>query len=155
MSASKGNGAAQPLRLVANTDGASRGNPGPAGLGAVLADQQGQVIKESARYLGRTTSNVAEYNAIIEALEMALGAGATELEVRMDSELAVRQLTGRYQVRSPGLLPLFLRCKELAARFKRVDFRWVPRERNSHADRLANQAVDQGLKRPVPRPSAC
>ncbi len=136
--------------LIAYTDGGSRGNPGPAGLGALLMEPGGALIREASEYLGRTTNNVAEYSAIIRALEMALEEGASELEVRMDSELAVRQLRGLYRVRNPGLMPLYSRCKELAARFASVSFNWIPRESNWLADRLANRAIDEGLKRPCP-----
>lgn len=129
-------------RLVVNCDGASRGNPGPAGAGAVLATPDGDVVAEIAEGLGETTNNVAEYTAVIHGLQRASELGATDVLVRSDSLLLVNQLTGRYRVKTPHLVPLARRARELAAGFDRVRFEHVPRGRNVEADRLANVGVD-------------
>ena len=131
--------------VVVYTDGAARGNPGPAGAGAVVATRDGEILAEIAEPLGDTTNNVAEYTAAIRGLERAAALGATRVELRTDSQLLVHQLSGRYRVKAPHLQPLFARVRELAASFERVRFVHVPREMNTHADRLANVAVDLGL----------
>lgn len=127
------------------TDGASRGNPGPAAIGAVLyrgsPDPLG-VVDELSRAIGRRTNNVAEYRAVIEGLEMAARHGAARLLLRSDSQLLVRQLRGEYRVKSPALRTLFLRVRELLEEFPRVRIEHIPRELNSYADRLANRALD-------------
>jgi ribonuclease HI len=127
---------------VAYADGASRGNPGPASLGFVIYDDAGRELHTGSRALGRATNNVAEYNAAIAALEAALGLGARRVELRMDSELVVRQLSGRYKVRNPRLASLYKRVLALRDRFERVTAVHVPREQNCVADRLANEALD-------------
>lgn len=127
---------------VIYADGASRGNPGPASAGAVISDPSGTVVREISERLGETTNNVAEYSALIAALEAALELGAKRVEVRLDSELLVRQATGRYRVKNPGLIPLHKRAQGLVARFEDVTFTHVPRAQNKHADALANQALD-------------
>jgi ribonuclease HI len=129
------------LSLVAYTDGGSRGNPGPAGIGVVL-EKDGQVLAEKGLPIGTATNNVAEYRAVIEALDMARTYGATELEVRMDSELVVRQLSGRYKIRDERLMELAEKVRELAAGFGQVRWSHVPRERNARADALVNGALD-------------
>ncbi|HEY8552663.1 MAG TPA: tRNA (adenine(22)-N(1))-methyltransferase TrmK, partial [Thermaerobacter sp.] len=131
-----------PWRL--HTDGAARGNPGPAGIGVVLIDPDGQVAERVARYIGTATNNVAEYRALIAGLERALAYGARRLEVYSDSELMVRQLNGEYRVKHEGLKPLYRQVRELVERFDAVRFIHVPRERNRDADRLANQGIDEG-----------
>lgn len=129
--------------VIAYSDGASRGNPGPASFGVVVYDEAGQELHQSSRALGRATNNQAEYQGAIAALEAALGLGAQEVELRLDSELVVRQLQGRYKVRNPGLIPLHKRMLDLRSRFRRVTLRHVPREQNREADRLANEALDR------------
>ena len=129
--------------MIAYADGASRGNPGPASLGVVLYDRAGQELHRSSQALGRATNNQAEYRGAIAALEAALGLGAGEVELRMDSELVVRHLSGRYKVRNPRLIPLYKRILELRSRFKRVTMLHVPREQNRVADGLANEALDR------------
>lgn len=129
--------------VIAYADGASRGNPGPAAYSVVIYDETGAELHTSSRALGRTTNNQAEYQGAIAALEAALGLGASELELRMDSELVVRQLSGRYKVRNPGLLPLYKRVLALRSRFHRVQLTHVPRTQNRVADRLANEALDR------------
>jgi ribonuclease HI len=126
-------------------DGASRGNPGPAAIGVVVFEPGGQEVHRVSRRLGRATNNEAEYRAAIAALEAALGLGAAHVELRTDSELMVRQLSGRYRVRNPRLIPLYKRLLDLRGRFSSVTFRRVPREENRLADSLANKALDQSL----------
>ncbi len=130
------------MKLIAYADGASRGNPGLASYGVVVYDQQGNELHRGAQALGRATNNQAEYRGAIAALEAALGLGASEVELRMDSELVVRQLSGRYKVRNPGLIPLHKRILALRERFDRVALVHVPREQNRVADKLANEALD-------------
>jgi ribonuclease HI len=130
------------VRVIAYADGASRGNPGLASYGVVVYDSDGKELHTGSRALGRATNNQAEYQGAIAALEAALGLGAREVELRMDSELVVRQLSGRYKVRNPGLLPLYRRILALRGRFDRVQLVHVLREQNRVADKLANQALD-------------
>lgn len=130
-------------QMVAYADGASRGNPGPSSLGAVLYDEAGNELHRVSRALGHATNNQAEYQAAIAALEAALGLGARRLELRMDSELVVRQLSGRYKVRNPKLIPLHKRILALRGRFQRLTLQHVPREENRVADGLANEALDR------------
>ena len=130
--------------FVLHADGAARGNPGPAGAGAVLLDPDGNVVAELGRALGRATNNVAEYSALVMGLEDARRRGVEDLVVRLDSELVVRQLRGQYRVRHPGLRPLARRALGLLGEFRSVRVEHVPRERNAHADRLANEAVGGG-----------
>ncbi len=127
---------------VVYSDGASRGNPGPASMGAVVIDPSGKVVHEVSEKLGIVTNNVAEYRGLIAGLEAALALGARHVEVRMDSELLVRQAIGRYRVKNPGLIPLHNRVVGLRSRFDEVVFRHVPRAQNKHADALANRALD-------------
>ena len=129
-------------------DGASRGNPGPAGAGAVLYNPRGEVAAQLARYLGETTNNVAEYQALILGLQEAVRLGAKKLQVFADSELLVRQLNGTYRVKAPHLLPLWRLAKNELQKFKAYTISHVPRAENSLADDLANQGIDQ---RPPPR----
>ena len=131
--------------LVIHCDGASRGNPGPAGAGAWLTDGDGTTVAEIAEGLGETTNNVAEYTAAILGLERAAELGARTVLLRSDSQLLVHQLTGRYRVKTEHLQPLFRRVRALAAGFDRVTFEHVPREANVEADRLANAGVDAWL----------
>ena len=126
-------------------DGASRGNPGPAGAGAQITGPDGSVLAEVAEGLGETTNNVAEYTAVILGLERALDLGATEVLLRSDSQLLVNQLTGRYRVKTAHLQPLHRRVRELGARFDTIEYEHVRRERNTEADRLANLGVDRYL----------
>lgn len=130
-------------RLVIHTDGAARGNPGPAGAGAVLRRASGELVEEASRYLGRATNNVAEYGALILALERAREHGAREIEIRADSELLVRQMSGEYKIKNEALKELAARAHEIARSFKRVAYVHVRREYNRDADRLANRAIDE------------
>lgn len=127
---------------VLSCDGASRGNPGPAAIGFVLADGRGDEILARGDAIGRQTNNVAEYTALLRGLEAALELGVRRLRVHMDSELVVRQLQGRYRVRHPGLQPLFAAVQRLRGRFDVFHIEHVPRAANARADALANQALD-------------
>jgi probable phosphoglycerate mutase len=127
---------------VLYSDGASRGNPGQAAYGAVVFDPEGKERHRTSGVLGITTNNVAEYRGLIAGLEAALALGARRVEVRMDSELLVRQAIGRYRVKSPGLIPLHRRVLNLRSQFDEVVFRHVPRDQNKLADSLANRALD-------------
>jgi ribonuclease HI len=135
--------AAPPGEAVLWTDGAARGNPGPAGIGAILKSSTGEVLFTGSEYLGHTTNNVAEYRAVLLGLAGALAQGVTRVEVRADSELLIKQLKGQYRVKSPGLRPLFEEAKKLIARFASVKLTHIRRELNGEADRLANQGIDQ------------
>jgi len=132
-----------PETVIVHTDGASRGNPGPASIGVVIAEPSGHVLREFGEALAPTTNNVAEYTAVIRALESALELGARRVQVQMDSQLVVRQLNGSYRVKHPDMLPLYRRVLELIQRFEEVTFAHVPREQNTEADRLANAALDR------------
>jgi ribonuclease HI len=127
--------------FLAYSDGASRGNPGPAAIGAVIFDGQGRELYRISRRLGVATNNEAEYRAAIAALEAALALGARRVELRMDSELVVRQITARYRVRNPRLIRYHRRILALRDRFQEVVVRHVPRNENRLADSLANQAL--------------
>jgi len=127
------------------SDGAARGNPGPAGAGAVLTDAEGNVIARLGRYLGRQTNNVAEYQGLILGLEHARQLGFREVEVRADSQLLVRQLKGEYAVRHPGLKPLHAEAVRLLRGFDRYDVQHVPREENALADEMSNRAIDEEM----------
>jgi probable phosphoglycerate mutase len=131
--------------VIVEADGGSRGNPGPAGYGAVVfdADRVG-VLAERREALGVTTNNVAEYRGLIAGLEAAAELGARVVTVRMDSKLVVEQMSGRWKVKHAALIPLADRARRLAADFDRVTYHWIPRAENSHADRLANEAMDDG-----------
>ena len=131
-------------RLVVEADGGSRGNPGPAGYGAVVRDPTtGEVLAEVSESIGRATNNVAEYSGLIAGLRAAAGiARGADVEVRMDSKLVVEQMSGRWQIKHPDMRPLAATARETARALGRVSYTWVPRSRNAHADRLANQAMD-------------
>ena len=134
-----------PARVIINCDGAARGNPGPAGAGAIVVDEDGAVLAEVAEGLGETTNNVAEYTAVIRGLEEAKRLGAHEVLLRSDSQLLINQLIGRYRVKAPHLQPLHRRVRSLMSGFAKVDLEHVPRERNAAADSLANLGVDRWL----------
>jgi probable phosphoglycerate mutase len=132
-------------RVVVEADGGARGNPGPAGFGAVVRDPQtGDVLAERSGFLGVATNNAAEYQGLIAGLRAATELGAREVSVRMDSKLVVEQMSGRWQIRHPALRPLAAQAAALVAGFDTVNFIWIPRERNTLADALANTAMDDG-----------
>jgi ribonuclease HI len=128
--------------LTAYTDGGARGNPGPAGYGVQVVDGDGTVVAELYAPIGTATNNVAEYRGLIAALAWALEHDVSTLRVRMDSELIVNQMLGRYKVKHAGLQPLYAEARSLVARFDRVTFEHVRREANREADRLSNLAMD-------------
>lgn len=125
------------------TDGAARGNPGPAGLGVVIEDDQGLRLRGLCRYIGKATNNQAEYLAIIEGLRAVEELKPERLEVFLDSKLVVEQIAGRFRVKNGALAPLHHQAVELLGRFAQVDVNHVPRERNRGADALANRAIDE------------
>lgn len=134
-------------RVVVEADGGSRGNPGPAGFGALVRDPAtGTVLAERAEFLGVTTNNVAEYAGLVAGLRAAAELGARRVDVRMDSKLVVEQMAGRWKVKHPGLRPRYEEATRLVAGFAEVTFTWIPRARNKHADALANAAMDAGVR---------
>ncbi len=135
----------QIIRLRVYSDGAARGNPGLAGAGAVLVEPSGQVIDRIGKFLGKQTNNYAEYMGLILGLKRAQELGVTEVEAFADSELMIRQLGGRYQVKSTSLRPLFEEALQLLNRFERVKLVHVPRDMNRAADEMSNRAIDERL----------
>jgi ribonuclease HI len=128
---------------TASIDGGSRGNPGPAGYGVRIEQEDGSIV-ELKGYLGHQTNNVAEYNGLLAALRWAAEHGISRLLIRSDSELLVRQMRGEYRVKNPGLQPLYEEAQSLMRRVGTVTFEHVRRELNTDADRLANEAMDEG-----------
>jgi probable phosphoglycerate mutase len=133
------------VRAILYADGAARGNPGPAGAGAVLMDADGHVLAELTKSLGHATNNVAEYTALIIGLEEAKRRGVDDIDVRMDSKLVVEQMNGRWKIKHPNMKPLALRAGELWASFPRRSIVHVRREENGIADALSNKAIDDTL----------
>lgn len=133
------------LELTVYCDGASRGNPGQAGIGYIIYGADGLVLKEESDYLGEATNNVAEYTALIRSLQDSLKIGGSKVKVCSDSELMVKQINGEYKVKSPGLEPLYLQAKGLIARFDSFEIKHIPREKNTAADQLANKGIDSAL----------
>lgn len=129
-------------RVTIYSDGAARGNPGPAGAGAVLTGDDGRVLVEVCRYLGETTNNQAEYRALLLALEQAQKVGADGVAIFADSELMVKQIKGEYRVKNEGIKPLFEQAVKLLRAIGEYTIEHVPREKNKHADKLANLAID-------------
>jgi ribonuclease HI len=125
-----------------HVDGGARGNPGPAAIAAVLYDEDGEIVYESGRAIGRATNNVAEYRALLLGIEQARELGATELELVGDSELVVKQVLGDYKVKDPGLKPLHADVKAALAPIESWSIRHVRREHNAEADRLVNEVLD-------------
>ncbi|MFA4954736.1 MAG: ribonuclease HI family protein [Patescibacteria group bacterium] len=135
------------MKLTIQTDGGARGNPGPAGIGVVILDETGKILEEHAEYLGVTTNNQAEYYAVILGLKRAVDLGAEAVEVVADSELLVKQARGEYKVKNLDLAKRFLELKNLETQLHgRVSYRHVRREMNKHADKLSNQAMDEGKR---------
>lgn len=133
-------------KIIIYSDGGARGNPGPAGIGAVIYNQEREVLVKISEYLGTTTNNQAEYRALIQALKKAQELGAQEVECFLDSELIVCQLNREYKVKNKDLALLFLEVYNLSLGFKKITFTHIPRERNKEADKLANEAMDKGDK---------
>jgi ribonuclease H / adenosylcobalamin/alpha-ribazole phosphatase len=137
------------VRVIVEADGGSRGNPGPAGYGAVVFDAATrEVLVERAEGIGVATNNVAEYGGLIAGLRAAAQLGADDVRVRMDSKLVVEQMAGRWKVKHPSLQPLALEAQRIAREFGRIGYQWIPRAQNSHADRLANEAMDAQAGKP-------
>lgn len=132
-------------KIIIYTDGGARGNPGPAGIGAVLYNEDREVLAEISKYLGVATNNQAEYKALIFALKKALELEAEEVNCYLDSELVVCQLNREYKVKNKDLAPLFLEIHNLSLSFKKITYTHIPRERNKQADKLANEAMDKGF----------
>ncbi|MFC7533500.1 bifunctional RNase H/acid phosphatase [Actinoplanes sp. GCM10030250] len=139
------------LRVIVEADGGSRGNPGPAGYGAVVKEAAtGEILLERYDSIGVTTNNVAEYSGLIAGLRAAAELNADRVDVRMDSKLVVEQMSGRWQIKNPGLRPLAAEAAKLVGKFSEVTFDWIPRERNKDADALANRAMDEAAGKKVP-----
>lgn len=132
-------------KLVINTDGGARGNPGPAGIGVVIRAENGEIIYRHGGYLGTATNNTAEYKALIKALEEAYNLGGTDLQINMDSELIVRQMQGIYKIKEPGLQILAQEVLKLKNKFNSVNFTHVRREFNKDADAMVNEAIDSKI----------
>lgn len=129
-------------KLIINTDGGSRNNPGPAGVGVVFSDESGKVLKKHGEYVGEASNNIAEYTALVRALELASDFKAGEIECRLDSELVVKQLRGEYKVKDVKMKELYDKVQKLIF-FKPVKFVHVKREQNQLADKLVNDALDK------------
>jgi ribonuclease HI len=130
------------MRAILHTDGGARGNPGPAGIGVVLASSDGTILGELAEPIGTSTNNVAEYKALIAGLELALAHGVTDIEIRVDSELVVSQLEGRWKIRNDRLRSLAVEASALLKAFSSATLTHVGREHNARADALANHGMD-------------
>lgn len=138
-------------RLVVEADGGSRGNPGPAGYGALVRDADtGELLAERSEAIGRATNNVAEYRGLIAGLTAAAQFAAESIVVRMDSKLVVEQMSGRWRIKHPDMRPLALQAQRLVRDLPPTTFSWIPRESNKHADRLANEAMDGRVAEPTP-----
>lgn len=133
-----------PLHIY--TDGAARGNPGPAGIGVVIRNDN-EVLLEVADYIGKTTNNIAEYTALIRGLEEALDMDEKSIETFSDSELMVKQINGEYQVKNHGLQPLYNQAIALLKKFKHRQVNYIPRTANKEADKLANKGINRAKKR--------
>lgn len=135
-------------KVIVHSDGGARGNPGPAAIGVVIENEKGEVVQEISKCIGESTNNIAEYTAVLEglsALKILFGDQSRELEVdwRLDSELVVKQLSGEYKVKNPGLHEIYTAIQDLRAAFPHLRLRHVRREENKHADRLVNEALDK------------
>lgn len=133
-----------PKRFIIYTDGGARGNPGPAGIGVVIK-QGRKVVAEISEYIGKSTNNQAEYQALIAGLKKAKELKADEVRCFLDSQLIVMQLNRRYRVKNKFLAPLFIRVWNVSMGFKKVSFSYIPRGKNKQADRLVNEAIDRAL----------
>ena len=130
-------------KLVIHTDGGARGNPGPAGIGVVIANEDGDLVEEYQGYIGETTNNQAEYQAVVRAFELLEQHTTEVLDFYLDSELVVKQLKGEYKVKNQDLAPLFVKIHNAQQKYKHVTFTHVRRAENAHADSLVNKALDE------------
>jgi ribonuclease HI len=135
------------MAIVAYIDGGARGNPGPAGYGVRIEDEQGMLVEEFSGYLGSATNNVAEYNGLVAALKYAQQHGHRNVRIKSDSELLVKQMRGEYRVKNPGLQALYQQARTIAMGLDRIVYEHVRREQNKDADRLANLAMDEGTSK--------
>lgn len=137
------------MNFIVYTDGASRGNPGHASCGIVIQSPDGVIWVQDGKYLGKATNNVAEYNAVLWALERIVSDFAkhlpTQVEFRLDSQLLANQLAGRFKVKNPNLQALYAKVKELEAKIGRISYNYTPRANNFLADKMANMAIDREL----------
>lgn len=133
-------------KLVIRTDGGARGNPGPAAIGVVIENSEGEEINNISRYIGEATNNQAEYLAVYEGLKAARAMQVPELDCYLDSELVVKQLKLEYKVKDKELASIFVKVWNLAQGFKKINWHHIPREKNKRADQLVNEALDKELK---------
>ena len=141
------------MKVIVEADGGSRGNPGPAGFGSVVwSADHSTVLAEIKEAIGSATNNVAEYRGLIAGLTEAANLGASDVDAFLDSKLVVEQMSGRWKVKHPDLAQLHQEARRLASGFERISFSWIPREKNSHADRLANEAMDAAAVLRIRRP---
>jgi len=136
-------------KLILFTDGGSKGNPGPAGIGILIFDKDGELIKKASEFIGNTTNNVAEYTALIRALELSKEFGAEEIEIKCDSKLMVNQLKKKWKVKSPKLKILYQKTRLLLSAYRKVKLVNVPRSVIKAADRLVNKVIDSSLDKDV------
>jgi len=129
-------------KITLFVDGAARGNPGPAGIGVVILGQNNTKLKEYYKYIGNTTNNIAEYNALVYGLQEALSIGAKELLIKLDSELVAKQIKGEYKVKNKNIKPLFDQAIHMLNKFEKIEVKHVDRKENKEADKLANKAIN-------------
>jgi len=129
-------------RIIIYSDGGARGNPGPAGLGAVLLDENKNVLAEISEFIGHATNNQAEYKALLAALYKAVELQGQKIQCYLDSQLIVRQMQGIYKIKNPELREIYLEIQSIIKNFESCEFFHIKRELNKHADRLVNQAID-------------
>lgn len=129
-------------KVIIFTDGAARGNPGPAAIGVVIQDEAGNTLARISRRLAATTNNQAEYQAVIRGLEKAVSMGAGAVVIKSDSELVVNQINGKYKIKNTALRPLYQKVVQFAGKLESLNVSYVPREQNREADNLANKALD-------------
>lgn len=134
------------MQAILFTDGASKGNPGHSGVGCVLKDRDGKNLDTFSEYIGETTNNVAEYKAVINGLQMALNRGIKRLVCVTDSNLVVEQISGKYKIKAPHLKILLRETLEIANKFDKIEFNWIPREQNQEADELSKAPIENHLK---------
>lgn len=133
-------------KLIIHSDGGSRGNPGPGAIGVVITNEAGEIVHKISHYIGRTTNNQAEYQAILSGLEAAKKLKADSVDCFLDSELVVKQLRHEYKVKDKDMASLFVKVHNLSLQFKKITFTHIRREQNKEADRLVNEALDKKLK---------